>query len=184
MIAINVAQLLKMPTGTTRDLAFSDPLPELSPEFDLAGPVEGRAHLMRTSRGILASTSYRTVVRQTCGRCLEPTAATVQGTSADEFLPRVDVFTGHPLDDQPQPDEPVIDDRHVLDLTEVIRQDLLTRLPLQPLCEADCPGLCPECGQERRSGGCACGHRPESGSPFAGLAELLRREAANETSSG
>jgi uncharacterized protein len=183
VIAINVAQLLKAPTGATRDFAFSEMLPELT-DVELSAPVQGRAHLMRTSRGILAASTYRTTVRQSCGRCLEPADTEVEGSSSDEFLPSVDVVTGHPLDERAESDELMIDQRHVLDLTEVIRQDLLTRLPLQPLCEASCPGLCAECGQELRRGSCTCRESGDVDSPFAGLAKLLRREGSNDLTPG
>ena len=182
MIAINVSQLLKQPPGTRRDFEFSEQLSGLSPELELTRPVEGSAQLLRTSRGILVSSRYRTSVSQACGRCLRPAVSEIQGASSDEFLPKVDVVTGLVLEEQPESPELAIDERHVLDLSEVIRQDLLTRLPLRPLCEPDCPGLCPECGRELRTGGCTCDRSGESGSPFANLAELLRRAGSDEPS--
>lgn len=182
MIAINVAQLLKEPPGATREFEFSELAPELAQDFEIKRPVEGRARLLRTTRGILVSSRYRTAVEQSCGRCLRPTTTQVEGGSDDEFLPRVDIVTGLVLEEQPESAELAISERHVLDLTEVIRQDLLTRLPLQPLCEAECPGLCPECGRELRRGGCGCNEAAENTSPFAGLAELLRRGASDGSS--
>jgi len=182
MIAVNVAQLLKLPPGTTRDFEFADQLPELDQEVELVRPLTGRAHLMRTSRGIFVASRYRAVARLLCGRCVEPTEFEIEGSSADEFAPTVDVVTGHALEDQPESTELAIDERHVLDLTEVIRQDLLTRLPLQPLCRADCPGLCAECGQNLGEARCRCGQETEAESPFAGLAELMRRNASGQAS--
>jgi uncharacterized protein len=133
MIAVNVSQLLKLPAGSTREFKFSDDIPELGDELSLVGPVEGQARLLRTSRGILAATQYRTLVEMPCGRCLEPTAIEIEGSSADEFIATVDVVTGLQLADHGEPDELTIDDHHVLDLSEVLRQDILTRLPLQHL---------------------------------------------------
>lgn len=178
MIAINVAQLLKEPPGSGRKFDFSETPDELGPEIELAAPIAGHADLLRTSRGILASTRYRTTIRQACGRCLNETVVMIEGASADEFMPRLDVVTGHVLDEQADSEELVIDESHLLDLTEVIRQDLLTRLPLQTLCAEDCPGLCPECGHDLREGRCSCGHTNPGGSPFAVLAELLRTRPA------
>ena len=182
MIAINVAQLLKESPGASRKFDFVGQPDAFAPELELLEPVRGHADLLRTSRGILASTRYRTTVGQSCGRCLEPTSAEIEGTSADEFMPKLDVVTGLPREDQAESDELVIDESHVLDLTEVIRQDLLTRLPLRPLCSADCPGLCPECGQELRAGACSCAREAEGASPFAGLAELLRNRGPRDAS--
>jgi uncharacterized protein len=184
VIAVNVAQLLKSPVGASRDFDFSDWPEELDGEFELLAPITGRAHLLRTVRGILANSSYRARVRQSCGRCLGPSDQGIEGTSSDEFVPSVDVVSGHPLEREPGSDELEIDARHVLDLTEVIRQDLLTRLPLQPLCDDSCPGLCPHCGQELRSGTCDCQGSVDSTSPFAALAELLHRDGSNEATRG
>ncbi len=44
----------------------------------------------------------------------------------------------------------------VLDLSEAVRQDILLNLPMQPLCKADCRGLCPTCGKNRNEGECGC----------------------------
>jgi uncharacterized protein len=173
MIAVNVAQLLKLPVGTTRDFEFSEPPGELNEDVQLVAPIQGQARLMRTSRGILASARYQTAVQQECGRCLSPTVAEIEGTLEDEFTPRVDVLTGHPSAEPPESEELAIDEHHVLSLSEVIRQDILTRLPLQPLCEPDCPGLCPGCGRDLRSGRCECALEAAASSPFADLAERL-----------
>ena len=34
----------------------------------------------------------------------------------------------------------------LLDLESLLRDAVVLALPFQPLCEDDCPGLCPECG--------------------------------------
>ena len=174
MIGINVAQLLKLPPGTARTLEFDDPLPAIRAEAELVRPVAGRVQLTRTSRGILAAVQYSTRVRLACGRCLEPAEVEIAGETADEFMPSVDVSTGVPLAEQADSAELMIDDHHILDVTEVIRQDLLTRVPLQPLCASDCPGICAQCGAELRSEACRCERGEASQSPFAELAQLLK----------
>jgi uncharacterized protein len=68
----------------------------------------------------------------------------------------------------------------VIDLDEVLRQNILTNLPLAPLCEALCPGLCPTCGE--RLGPAHTAHPGEraelssAGNPFAALAGLIQDE--------
>jgi uncharacterized protein len=94
-----------------------------------------------------------------------------------------DVRTGLSLELPPgtEDDQPLINEHHEIDLNEILRQNILTNLPLQPLCEAACPGLCPDCGE--RLGPSHVSHpiaevaqpsepvNPES--PFARLAVLL-----------
>lgn len=48
----------------------------------------------------------------------------------------------------------------VFDPGEMIAQELLLELPMQPLCREDCPGLCPRCGALKGSPECTC--PPES----------------------
>ncbi|GAA2529477.1 YceD family protein [Rarobacter incanus] len=43
-------------------------------------------------------------------------------------------------------DEVYAIDHDLIDLEPLIRDSLVTALPFQPLCQADCMGLCPECG--------------------------------------
>ena len=57
------------------------------------------------------------------------------------------------------------------DPAAIVAQQFLLALPVKRLCRADCPGICPGCGRELKSGGCRC---PEEGNgPFAALAALL-----------
>jgi uncharacterized protein len=66
------------------------------------------------------------------------------------------VVGGVPL---PLPDEPgcfTIDERHILDLTEAIRQYTLLAIPMKPVCKTNCAGLCPNCGHNLNYGPCNC----------------------------
>ncbi|MBA7688765.1 hypothetical protein ES703_97254 [subsurface metagenome] len=57
------------------------------------------------------------------------------------------------------PEEPgcfTIDEHHILDLTEAIRQYALLAIPMKPLCRGDCAGLCPNCGHNINQGPCDC----------------------------
>jgi uncharacterized protein len=58
-----------------------------------------------------------------------------------------------------------------LDLSEMLREQIILALPMHPLCSEDCLGLCPVCGQNRNRRQCGCVEaRPES--PFAVLKKL------------
>jgi uncharacterized protein len=54
----------------------------------------------------------------------------------------------------------------------VIRQNLLLALPVSPLCDPHCQGLCPECGADLNKGPCSC-QREEGDPRLAVLRELL-----------
>ncbi|MDR1851734.1 MAG: DUF177 domain-containing protein [Propionibacteriaceae bacterium] len=43
-------------------------------------------------------------------------------------------------------EEPALVTEEAIDITEVLRDQVLVDLPFQPLCKPDCLGLCPTCG--------------------------------------
>ncbi len=151
---INVSQLLKAPIGSIRNYKVGEIV-------DVAGDssgsvVQGEIKLMRTDRGILAKVTVRTEVEVTCSRCLSLFGYPLTLNFEEEYFPTVDVVGGAPL---PLPDEPgcfTIDEHHILDLTEAMRQYSLLAIPIKPLCRTDCAGLCPNCGHNLNQGPCVC----------------------------
>jgi uncharacterized protein len=137
---------------------------------------------MRTSEGILVHSEHFAPITIECARCLDEAVVKIEGVLDEEFLPSTDVRTGLPVDvpGAEEDDQPRIDEHHEIDLYEVLRQNILTNLPMHPLCSASCPGLCATCGQRLDTQ-----HRahpepePDSppvnpASPFARLAVLLK----------
>lgn len=177
----NVADLLKGPCGTTRAISIDE-----EPQFELAdarllGNVVGHVELMRTQQGVLVGARLRTDVEVTCARCLKPTTRTLEAVIEEEFRPTVDVFTGHRIWPDPEEslsDEIMINEQHVLDLDEPVRQELQVAIPMKPLCREDCPGICPRCGADLSEGPCQC--RPEADERWHELRDLLSEVATEE----
>ena len=49
---------------------------------------------------------------------------------------------------------PLVDDQ--IDLEQPLRDLVVPDLPIVPLCDPDCLGLCPSCGANRNEGHCGC----------------------------
>ena len=180
MVSVNVAQLMQEPPGAVREFEFSDSLASVAHDVPLCGVVTGRARLMRTNDGILVHAEHVAPVQLECSRCLNEVHARVRGALDEEFLPSLDLRTGVPVDAPPgEEHQPRIDEHHEIDLDEVLRQNILTNLPLRPLCEATCPGLCAQCGERLDRTHAAHADTPDEeetvdqASPFAQLAVLL-----------
>ena len=155
---INVAQLLKSAIGSIRDY-------EVSGVVDIRGNgtdsiVRGEVRLMRTDRGILAKGTLHTEAEVTCSRCLSlfnrPLALNIE----EEYFPTLDVVSGASLSLPEEPGCFIIDEHHLLDLTEAVRQYALLVIPMKPLCCEDCAGLCPNCGHNLNLGPCDCPPQP------------------------
>ena len=179
MVAINVAQLLKTPTGETRTFDFDEPGEAFASDVALMGPLTGHVRLMRTARGILVSANYAARARVECARCLTDMETDVRGHFEEEALPSVNIRTGEWIPEvEGDQDKVRIDDHNVLDLDDLIRQDVLVSVPLRPLCDAACRGLCERCGNNRNSGACTCpaDEETEPARPLGRLGEALERE--------
>lgn len=157
----NVAQLLRGPTGALRRYEVSEDIRHLDAELEPIQPLVGLVSLMRTSQGILLTGRLQTVLRVACRRCLEPCTMEAELELEEEYHPVVRIAEA-PLDDAPEEDRDealVIDEHHILDMSEVVRQGLWLAGPTEALCRSDCAGLCPDCGGNRNIGECRCDQR-------------------------
>ena len=153
----NVADLLKGPTGSKRlydiDDAF-EPLDETG-VFQAKGSVK----LTRTNGSVLVSANLYCTAKCTCSRCLEGFSMAIHITLEEEYFPTLDIATGRRLKAlEPSEGDAIIDDHHIIDLTEAVRQYALVGLPMKPLCSDNCRGLCTECGMNLNESRCLCNH--------------------------
>jgi len=149
---INVSQQLKSSIGSIRNY-------EVSEVVSIAGGdsmVEGKVTLVRTDRGILTRAILHTEVEVNCSRCLSLFDYPLTLNIEEEYFPITDVVSGTSLSLPEEPGCFTIDEHHVLDLTEAVRQYALLAIPMKPLCGEDCAGLCPTCGHNLNQGPCDC----------------------------
>jgi uncharacterized protein len=153
----NVAQLLKAPSGQTRQYTLHEDISHLDPDIVPLTMLDGDIQFIRSAQGIFVFGTLRASLELTCVRCLTPFALPLEFTLEEEFRPTIDIYTGTALP-LPSDDEVAtqIDAHHEIDLAEVIRQNLLLAIPLRPLCRSRCAGLCPICGKNWNDGPCDC----------------------------
>jgi len=133
---INVAQLLKEPVGSSRNYDIDEVIDE-----QVKGSIKGKAMLIRSSQGILVRGGLTAEVELICSRCLNSFLCPISFNIEEEFLPTVDVSSGLSLSLPEESAGFTLDDNHMLDLGELIRQYTLLNLPMKPLCRPDCPGI-------------------------------------------
>ncbi len=171
----NVAQLLREVPGTTRQYPIGGTLTDIDENNPNRTAVSGEVVLVRTDSGVLAMGTARLALIRVCRRCLELASQSVEVEFEEEFVPSIDVETGRPLDTSEAAEELVINDQHLLDLTEVLRQYAVMEAVRGTLCSDECLGLCPVCGQNLNQGDCGC-DRSHVDSRMAPLLALLARE--------
>ena len=172
MMQTNVAQLLKSPIGSLRTITVDDKLEESGTKYT----VKGEVTLTLTNRSVLAQGDLTSQTRIVCSRCLKPFTCKIHLNLIEEYSPKIDVVTGFRL---PEPEDPgsfTLDEHHELDLTEAIRQYIVTAMPMKPLCKEACAGLCATCGKDLNQAKCDC--TTETADPR--WSELLKLKNSNK----
>ena len=144
-LVIDIRDLARQP-GAGRDIVTQVPAPaDLGLELikiPQGSPLELDLRVESVAEGVLVTGVVRGTAEAECGRCLTATTEDVQVDLTELFA-----YPGTKTDETTDEDEVnrLIEDR--ADLESVIRNEIVTELPLTPLCKPDCEGLCAECGE-------------------------------------
>lgn len=161
---INTAQLLKQAIGSSRSYKINDILSFAEEEIGECH-IQGEVELIRTDKGILVKGILAGKSSLTCSRCLTIFDYPLSFGIEDEFFPSKDVISGISLSLPDDSTTFMIDEHHVLDLSEAVRQYTLLTMPMKPLCHPDCAGLCSNCGANLNQGDCYCTPRSQESPP-------------------
>src|SRR5215831_320779 len=121
--------------------------------------------------------TVRTELELPCSRCLEPfrlpvdaafdlryLPASAMSTDEDRGIEEEDLETSYYRDDQ-------------IDLNELMREQFYLALPMKPLCQDECRGLCSHCGTNLNQGACGCA--AEWKDPRLAALEAIKRNQNN-----
>jgi uncharacterized protein len=106
--------------------------------------LELEVQLEGVAEGVLVTASVMAPLVGECARCLEPFTSSTQVRFQELFAP--DSAESADVDEQDGEASYPLDGSGQLDLEPALRDAVVLELPLSPLCEDDCKGLCPECG--------------------------------------
>ncbi|MFC5863583.1 YceD family protein [Acidicapsa dinghuensis] len=129
---------------------------------------EGRAEVLHEHRGpkeivpdIRLKGSLRGTFEAPCARCVEPVRNEVAGDFDLLFRPSgVDAEGSEHSISTPETEIGYYE-KDGLALEDVLREQVLLSLPARSLCQPDCKGLCPRCGQNRNEVACSCEQGPD-----------------------
>ncbi len=103
-------------------------------------PVELDLRLEAVMEGVLVTGSALAELTGECARCLEPIEDEIDVRFQELF-----VYDDQGVDPDEELEVSTLQD-DLVDLEPLLRDAVVLALPFQPLCQDDCPGLCPECG--------------------------------------
>jgi len=124
---------------------------ELDEDDRLAAPNPLRYQLRAQMAGadLLVAGHTSMVLRARCDRCLAYHDHEVRCDEVCHYL-----------------EAPTTD---TVDVTPLLREDLLLQIPQKLLCQPECRGLCPQCGRNLNTRACECRREPPSSATWASL---------------
>lgn len=168
MLRVELRALHEGPIETTAGVPVDDPL-FVDVDFVLAEPVQIRGRLMESGGGrYYWHGRLKGVLAARCRRCLAD--VTVKLDAEVRAL-----FTEDPAEDELA--YAVSAEAAELDLSDMVREELILAVPPYVLCREDCRGLCPQCGNDLNEGPCSCSPEPD---PRWAKLEALKQQRPDE----
>ena len=114
------------------------------------GPIKYEGHIYRSNRDKFIHININYRYEEICGRCLEAFIDDRNVILSGKLTNDIDKIT---LDED---DEIIYYKGDKLDLSDNIIDTVILSLPMKPLCNEKCKGLCPKCGVNHNEEECNC----------------------------
>jgi uncharacterized protein len=168
--------------GEMRECDLDVPAPERIGIDVIAVPEDQAIHigmkLESVSEGVLVSAQISSIAEGECIRCLDPVEVPIARNFQElyRYAPekahtKAQRKAAEVFDDLDE-DEDLVMDGDLINLESPVRDAIVLALPINPLCDSDCPGLCPGCGIKWTM--LEPDHRHDAKDPrWAGLSDLF-----------
>lgn len=179
-LVFDISQMTNLNVGDKETYSFEAPL--TFDAFTAKSSVTGKAEIMRIEDGFNTRLlDLEVSVEFECDLCLKKFDQKIAIKSAE----RIFLFkTPEKIDDTN--DLYLINSKEMtIDVTELLRQEIILHFPLIPVCSKSCKGICPVCGKDRNKTACKCQPEKEveaamENKPLAGLKDLLKKSKNNQ----
>lgn len=160
---LNVGFIVNADVGFSNEFPFDYEKIQVDEDLELR-QFHGSAIVGRTTQGLLLTGGFEATISAQCVRCLRDFDHAIRWELTELYAFNEKSVTDSGL---------ILSDDAQIDLAPIVRDYALTEVPISPVCQPDCKGLCPECGQDLNQKD--CGHRPlHDDTPFASLKDLLK----------
>lgn len=125
-------------------------------EVTLKDPVTVKMKVDRVGKKIIIQGVIQTLLQLECSRCLEDFFCHVDEPFTVTFFPAEDRPKEPDLELESEDLDVSFYEEQEIDLSELVREQILLAVPMNPVCKLNCRGLCSECGQNLNEGRCSC----------------------------
>ena len=120
-------------------------------------PIQLRGKVIKSGSDLYLKGTINTLLHLECSRCLLIFDLDLEETFDIMFIPKTSISNfGDDIELNQNELDTTYYEGDYLDMTEIIRQQLLLSKPMKPLCKEDCAGLCPKCGSNLNIKKCIC----------------------------
>jgi len=119
--------------------------------------------------------TVKTELELPCSRCLEPYRLVVDAPFDLRYLPASEASAEAEREIEEEDLGVSYYRDEQIDLNELLREQFYLALPMKPLCQEDCKGLCSQCGTNLNTGTCSCA--AEWVDPRLAALKALKRES-------
>ena len=109
------------------------------------GPLQLDLKLEAVAEGILVSGDFQVIAKGEWIRCLDPIELEI-----DKSFQELYSYKANPDLDEEEASDQLLMDGDYIDLEAPIRDGIVLSMPINPVCDEECEGLCPECGLKWR----------------------------------
>ena len=157
-------------TADPRETSIAEPAEDINRilekgpirEYHVEEPIKVDLSYYRSGMDLFLSGHIKTRTEATCARCAEDFETEGDRPFRLVLSPKAAGY-GAEKDLRADDLEFSLYEGEEIDLSPLIREQILLALPTRPLCREDCQGLCPRCGSNRNHVKCDC--RTESVDP-------------------
>ena len=136
-------------------------------DFEFITPVTARLELSRSQKNIFIEGELEGKLKPLCSRCLKSFNYNLEVDFQCSLTPLSQRFEKEEIELSGEDMEFSFYQEGEIDLEQVLSEQLVLAVPLNPICQEGCKGLCPQCGTDLNEGECSCQREILSG--FAGL---------------
>jgi uncharacterized protein len=146
---------------------------------NISVPTEARLRIEKLDAEVIVTGNLLSELSLQCSRCLKD-------FSREFSLPVHLVY--HPLEEFAGEDTYEVRHEELdmdfysgeeLDLSSLIREQVLLNMPMKPLCDESCRGICPVCGKNLNIESCTC-DKTKTDARFEELRKLLQKRKEKE----
>jgi len=150
-------------TAEAKEILFAEPENETNRilgkgavhEYQVKSPIDVRVSYYRAGMDVFVQGRIAATVGAACARCAEDFGSSYDRAFRYVLSPKA---AGYAADSELAPDDVdlTVYEGEEIDLSPLVREQLMLSLPTRPLCRDDCRGLCSHCGVNLNRASCQC----------------------------